>query len=360
MLMFCKSCGWVEQPKPVTNTSTATSGFLAGVKAAFWLLGGAITAIGYYIKAIGAFFVGFGWATWWLLGAGLVGVVLGWVLILLSRILVALGRALRPGDSGPSTCPSCGSDDLIPTKSPAAKKMMADLGVTAPEETEVNLPLGQRILSYGIGIMLAFGLVFGLPYWLFFSGTSNPKPSPTALPLRDAYVGPQATPTAAKFEPTPAPAENLVTTAKPREASANSPIKVATKMAEPKPDHVAMSPATITPVRDPEPPPPVARFSPMPKPAETQSNDPFAGGSFRVSGAFVHGTLRIAGGSATFMPDDGSAAENGSFHYNPNTKVATCEWRSGARLEIWVKSQSEKIGTWFARDLNNFRCSVTP
>lgn len=85
---------------------------------------------------------------------------------------------------------------------------------------------------------------------------------------------------------------------------------------------------------------------------------PFSNGSFKVSGAFVSGTLVVDGSSATFIYDNGSAGEAGPFNYDAGSRTGYCRWRSGARLEIWVRSRTEMIATWFARDGNNFRCSV--
>jgi hypothetical protein len=211
MLLLCKACGWIEQPKaPPSTTSTATRGLIAGIKAASWLLGGTITLLGYYLKGVGAVAVAFGLATWWVFGMGLIIAGLGWVTILLSRIVIVLGRILKPGGGGSTKqCPSCGGTDLIPSTSPVGRKLISELGVEVPIESENPLPKGQRFLSYAFGLFVALALVVWLPYKFLHTEEKHPENSP-AVPASAQVVVPRPVHDSTETPPAdqPAPTES--------------------------------------------------------------------------------------------------------------------------------------------------------
>jgi hypothetical protein len=90
-----------------------------------------------------------------------------------------------------------------------------------------------------------------------------------------------------------------------------------------------------------------------------QPSGGFKDGDYAVNSPFVSGTLTIAGATASFA-SSGGRGERGSFHYEVGQRTGVCRWESGARFEFWVKKPSEIIGTWFAKDANNYRCSMQP
>ena len=159
MLLLCKSCGWVEQPKPpVTAGSTAAKGFLAGIKAAWWMLGGLFTFFGYYIKILGGIMMAFGVATLIFLGLGFLFMAIAWVIMQIADVVLWIGWVIRSsaGEKTISQCPTCNSRDLIPTDTAIGRKLMADLGIEPPVESEGAVPAWKRYLIRAAGIAFGF------------------------------------------------------------------------------------------------------------------------------------------------------------------------------------------------------------
>jgi len=177
MLVLCKSCGWVEQPKVSSSaTSTTAKGFLLGLKMAIWMLAGMISLFGYYLKAAGALFVAVGVATA-IFGIGFLFMAVGYLFMAVANIPLVLGRLVRMitgGGGGVTQCPSCGSSELIPTHTPVGRKLMADLGIEPPVEPENELPWWQRGLAYAGGLLLAFIVLVVIPTQIW---PGKPKPS---------------------------------------------------------------------------------------------------------------------------------------------------------------------------------------
>jgi hypothetical protein len=188
MLMLCKGCGWVEQPKARSTASkTATKGFLMGLKMAIWMLAGVLSLFGYYLKAMGGVMFAFGIATA-IFGVGFILAAIGWLIMQIANIFLFLGRTVRAvtgGGGGVTKCPSCGGADLIPTHTPVGRKLMAELGIDPPVEPENELLWWQRGLAYAGGAFLAFVLLVVIPSQVFKAKPKPPEPvvaAPSAEP----------------------------------------------------------------------------------------------------------------------------------------------------------------------------------